>query len=285
MQLTSEGGIKNWLTELSKINDNDCRSPGFWKPYHLVTTGLTMKRVGAKNFTLPEEFQSYAARMKLWDSIDIDPPLIVNSRNTNGRFLPVHSFNRSYRDVISVGNKLAEVVIQTASLEYQDTINICLQELVNNFFDHANAEDNFPCLVAAQSWPKGGIVQVAIADSGIGIRNSLSKDDSLVEELKKGNACEISSRYGVSSKLNNGHSGYGLTLAKDLMKQANGRFILVSGNEIFIASGDDEKALISTNPWTGTLLVLEWKMNVSLNSINVYNNWPNVEGFNADDFF
>ncbi|QIN36819.1 ATP-binding protein [Legionella longbeachae] len=285
MQLTSEGGIKNWLTELSKINDNDCRSPGFWKPYHLVTTGLTMKRVGAKNFTLPEEFQSYAARMKLWESIDIEPPLIVNSRNANGRFLPVHSFNRSYRDVISVGNKLAEVVIQTASLEYQDTINICLQELVNNFFDHANAEDNLPCLVAAQSWPKGGVVQIAIADSGIGIRNSLSKDDNLVEELKKGNACEISSRYGVSSKLNNGHSGYGLTLAKDLMKQANGRFILVSGNEIFIASGDDEKALISTNPWTGTLLVLEWKMDVSLNSTCVYNNWPITEGFNADDFF
>lgn len=142
-----------------------------------------------------------------------------------------------------------------------------------------------PCLVAAQSWPKGGLVQIAIADSGIGIRNSLSENSDLANELSCGNACEISSRYGISSKLNNGHSGYGLTLAKDLMKQAGGKYILVSGNEIFSSSSKSDKASVTTDPWEGTLLILEWKMDVPLNSTQVYNGWPITEGFDEDDFF
>lgn len=285
MRKVTANEMSVWLSEIQKVSWGQTQCPCFLKPIHLVTIGLAVKQCGRKDLYLPPELASYASRMKLWEALNIPAPYQINDLSSKGRFLPVHRFDLSTRDVVSVTTELISIINKTASEEYRTSLNICIEELVNNFFDHANSDDELPCLIAAQSWPKGKLVQVAIADAGIGIRNSLSENTHLQDTLETQNACTLASTYGISSKPNKGHSGYGLALAKDLMKQANGSYILVSGNELY--STTENKAISSKlqYPWDGTILVLEWSLDSELNSKSVYNNWPLPDGFENDDFF
>lgn len=244
--------------------------------------GLAVKKGGWRNFTIPDALEKYAARMNLWNSVGMKPPCNVTHRSQKGKFLPVKRFDQKQRDVQTVAADLAGIINKTLSDEYHNSLSICLEELVNNFFDHSQSGNNLPCLVAAQSWPAGKLVQVAIADAGIGIRTSLTENNDLKHALKQKNACRLASTYGISSKPGNDHSGYGLTLAKDLMRQAKGSYILLSGNEIYSLTGGAQQLSCT---WAGTLLVLEWSLDSQLNSKSVYDSWPLPKGFNEDDFF
>ncbi len=285
MRKVTANEINAWLGEIQKVSWGQTHCPAFLKPIHLVTIGLAVKQCGRKDLYFPPALASYASRMNLWETVGIPAPYQVKCLPSTGRFLPVCRFDLSTRDVLSVTTQLASIINKTLSEEYRASLNICIEELVNNFFDHANADEELPCLIAAQSWPKGKLVQVAIADAGIGIRRSLSENTCLQSSLETQNACTLASTYGISSKLNKGHSGYGLTLAKDLMKQANGSYILVSGDELYSTVGEKSVASGLQSPWDGTLLVLEWSLDSELNSTSVYNNWPLPDGFNHNDFF
>lgn len=286
MQPINSNIITTWIGLLERISSNQCVCPSFFKPFHLVTLGLAVKKAGFNTFTLPDgEFSQYAARMRLWESVGMDSDIRVNIKEHSGKFLPVHTFNKNQRDVQHVASELATIVSNTTTEEYQSALSVCLEELVNNFFDHANAKSDLPCLVCAQSWPNGKLVQLAIADVGIGIRSSLSENQNLISPLSTGNSCEISSQYGITSKPNNNHSGYGLTFAKDLMKSSGGTYILLSGNEFFSCNNQQEISGTIDSTWNGALLVLEWKIDAPLDSKIIYDNWPMPEGYSADDFF
>lgn len=286
MQGVNPREVIAWINELQKIPTSEaCAAPSFLKPFHLVTTGLAVKRGGWSNFGLPDELEKYAARMNLWNSVGMEPPCTVTRRSQAGRFLPVKRFDQQQRDVQTVAIELASIINMTLSDEYHSSLSACLEELVNNFFDHSQSGNELPCLIAAQSWPAGKLVQVAIADAGIGIRSSLTENADLAPQLNQENACKLASTYGISSKPGNNHSGYGLTLAKDLMKQSNGSYILLSGNEIYSSTRGHGASQKLTCTWNGTILVLEWSLDSQLNSKSVYDSWPLPEGFNEDDFF
>lgn len=286
MQTTSHSDIQGWITELhEELPNGQCECPQFLKPFHLVTMGLAIKQAGWENFKLPEALSRYAARMELWESVDIVSPVKVNKRSPSGKFLPVQRFDKDNRNVSNVVSRLQEIVANTASEATKNALDNCLQELINNFFDHANSDVMLPCLVAAQSWPKGKLIQVAIADAGIGIRASLEENHNLQGELRGGNACEIASKYSITSKPGNGHSGYGLTLTRDLMEQANGNFILFSGKELFSYTNGVPKSYSIPAEWKGTLLILEWNIDTTLDAKCVYRGWPIPNGFNANEFF
>ncbi len=277
--------LYNWINEINTSPQAKLTWPKFLKPYHLITLALSLKKAGENNLELPDELKSYAIRMHLWESIGGQASNTVKENATEEKFLPIHSFSENKRNVNDVVDKLAKIIKKNTSEEIKNSLSACLQEIVNNFFDHANAKKELPCLVAAQSWPKAKLLQVAIADAGIGIRDSLSRNSELHPALNKRNACELASEYGITSKPNQGHSGYGLTLAKDLMKLCGGTFALFSGDEIFWLEQEQSASEKTDCKWNGTLLILEWKMDKELNVGSVYKSWPLPQGFNEDDFF
>lgn len=271
--------VGDWLEQLHMLSSGQAaHCPSFLKPIHLVTMGLAAKKCGGQGLRLPQHLEKYASRMHLWESVGMTAPCSVTHLPPDGRFLPVHRFDLSTRDVLSVINQLASIINRTLSEEYRASLSVCIEELVNNFFDHADSAHTLPCLTAAQCWPNSGrLVQVAIADAGVGVRCSLGENTALIKRLAEGNACELASTYGISCKPHNGHSGYGLALAEGLMKQANGTYILVSGNEIYAVSGKKITASQLQYAWDGTILVLEWSLDTELDSLSVYNSWPSPE--------
>lgn len=274
MQGTSFNALAGWLNEIKKIPTGNCAAPRFLKPFHFVTLGLAVKQAGWSALELPEELKSYAVRMQLWEAVGIKTPHPMKKNPPKGNFLPVEALHNSNKHVDRITNHLVDLIKKNVSKEYRESLSICLQEIANNFFDHANVVDGSPCLICAQSWPKGNLVQIAIADTGIGIRKSLSGNEELSYELSTYNACKLASKYGVTSKPGTCHSGFGLALANDLMAKSNGTYVLLSGNEMFVRERGENISFELDCTWHGTLLILEWNIDSDLNVKAVYDDWP-----------
>jgi signal transduction histidine kinase len=158
-----------------------------------------------------------------------------------------------------------------------ESVEVALTELLNNCFDHSEQEgDNFG-LTCAQAWPRGSLAQVAIVDTGVGIRQTLGANRALSERLASENACQLATEYGVSGKLGKGHSGFGLTLANDILRQNGGRLAVVSGYELYFSGPNERRSVRLVHPWRGTVVIFEWRTDRDLSSRAVYANWPDSE--------
>ncbi|WP_080425200.1 ATP-binding protein [Burkholderia ubonensis] len=284
MKPTKLRDITSWVSSVEQlVDEGTCACPSFFRPFHFLILAMELKRSGG-NVSLPEKIMRYAVRMRLWEAIDQAPPFNINAYNPAGKFHPVEPLI-DQNAVDDTSECLVEIFrragIDDGAIDGARTV---VQELLGNCFAHAESDNGLHGLACAQYWPGGDLAQIAICDSGIGIRTSLSANDDLLLELVKRNACEMATEYSVTSKPGKGHSGYGLTLARDLIEQAGGTIYVVSQDEFFYSSGGvtDYGGIPTT--LNGTLIVLEWDTKVPLNLRQVYNAWPLPEGMDDDDY-
>lgn len=282
---TKLGDLELWHKHLKQLKEERfCPSPGFLMPYHFVTMALLLKQEGAGHVALPDEITEYAARLKLWEAIGLQSPVVVPSEPRGSRYHELTPME-SLGDVDNVASNLARMLTSNASAcsqESGENIFIMLVELLGNCYHHARASDGLHGLACAQTWYRDSRAQFAIADSGIGIRESLAESADLAKRLRQNNACDLASQYGISSKLGKGHAGYGLTLARDLAERTPGSMLFVQScsEAIFIENRRLKVIDKFDHAITGTLVVFEWDMGRALDLESVYRSWPNPE---ADD--
>lgn len=289
MKHTSITEIHKWLEQLKVLaSEKTCQAPEFFRPFHFITLALVLKSQGALDIALPNALRNYAARMHLWEAIGIPPPRIRrNEHDANGRFLPIEPL-RSRADVQDCSDRLASITrLANASAESCTSLSIAVSELIDNCFSHANVErDGLHGLACAQYWPKGQLMQIAIADMGIGIRSTFTQADrqEYRERVKTMNCCALATELGASSKLDNGHAGYGLALARQLAEQNKGTITVYSGSEWLHSSNGQCMEGGDGVGWNGTMIVAEFNTALPLSTQAVYQNWPPVRGYEDDDF-
>lgn len=285
MQLTSIKSVQSWIAALHElVTTGNCRDPDFFRPYHLALMGMFLRLNPVAGLALSPKLEGYASRMHLWDAIDCPPPVRVNELDSTGRFQPLVML-RNPEAVDETSRSLLEIFkgagADDQSLKSADNV---VSELLGNCYAHSEVENGMYGLACAQLWSRGNKAQIAIVDTGVGIRHSLQASGLYNEELRTANACELAAEYTVTSKPTRGHSGYGLTLARDLLELNRGALFVVSHDEWFAvrggcrASGDLECRL------PGTLVLLEWNTDIPLDSKKVYDSWPLPEGMTDDDF-
>lgn len=262
------------------------QTPAFFRPFHFVLLALTMQRCGWPNIELTEgdaKFAAYAARMHLWDALGMEPQVRVNKRDPTGRFHPLTRLEDP-ESVENTSSKLSKLFGHHGN-ETVRSIDIAVSELVGNSYAHSDIAAGLRGFVCAQKWPAGGKAQIAIGDSGIGIRRSLMQSNEY-QNLSLGiNACELATQYEVTSKRGRGHSGYGLTLARDLIQNNGGAFFLLSNDEYYTSKAGCQDSGKLDAPIQGTVVVLEWNTQIPLSAKDVYDGWPSLEGDDYDDDF
>lgn len=251
--------------------------PSFYRPMHFIGLALTLQKRRPKNFTIQQnhEFLRYTTRMQLWESLGLPSPLKVSQLNPRGRFHPLTPL-QSPQAVDKISSELAHL-FSSEGAENKSSIEIAVAELVGNSFAHSSSQNGDYGFVCAQKWPRANKAQIAIGDSGIGIRASLDTSSEFSNILLKRNACELATEYEVTSKRGKNHSGFGLTLARSLIQNNNGTFLLVSYDEYLIDKGAYADIGILQTPFPGTLVVMEWHTNIPLSATEVYNSWPSPE--------
>lgn len=289
MEHTSIKEIYSWLSQLELlVSEKTCQAPEFFRPFHFISLALTLKSKGARGITLPDSLRTYAARMHLWEAIGLPAPRSGRHEHDGlGRFLPIEPL-RSRSDVQDCSNRLSEITKHTqASEESCQSLSIAISELIDNCFSHAKSEsEGLHGLACAQYWPRGQLMQIAIADMGMGIRRTFDRADreEFRAKVKAMNCCALATELGASSKLDNGHAGYGLALARQLAEQNKGTITVYSGSEWFHSTkgycSEDGNGVV----WNGTMVVTEFNTANPLSTQAVYQNWPPVRGYDDDDF-
>lgn len=288
MNSTQIGELHDWLSQLQGLVQNKtCKSPAFLRPYHLATLALVLKSEKAAQVGIPDHLADYATRMHLWKAIGLQSPHGGRAENdATGRFLPVEPLRD--RNVVDECSRRLAAITKHANLNEKShsSLDISVSELVDNCFAHAGLKTGLHGVACAQYWPRGNLVQIAIADRGMGIRSSLeSAETPEVRSLAASrNCCELATEFGVTSKPSH-HAGYGLALARQMIARNGGTLIVVSRQEWFLSQGDLLRNGNRGVNWPGTLIVCEFNTDRPISTAEVYASWPTqVRGYDDDDF-
>lgn len=219
------------------------------------------------------EKHGYQAFMGFFRSLEINFGSDSNALPSGETYLPIKDFKlavlkgtaKSMRRPVAEmidehSGQLAGILTKDPSSELFSGIKYLLREIIRNSAEHSQAESLLYC---AQFWPTKKKLEIAIVDSGIGVRSSLAANPHLVMSSDF-DAIKLAMLPGVSGKAFAGakvrradpwqNSGYGLYMASRLCSD-NGQFFIGSNASGLYLSGDGEKRI----EWglLGTAIVLE----------------------------
>ncbi len=136
-------------------------------------TGKSLELVNAsKGWTF-----NYLQRINFFEACGISLPENFTRRPADGRFMEcLHIGTNGRIDADAISSEIADCLFPELSDETDpsltgiyDCIEYSVSELVLNVIQHSRGSG----FVAAQFYPSKGVTQVTIADSGIGIKESL----------------------------------------------------------------------------------------------------------------
>jgi hypothetical protein len=186
---------------------------------------------------------SYLQRMDFFTLCGLKLPEHFRRHDAQGRFVTLRRIDSSLTgQVDTVAAEIARCLFpEQADSDNpdltgpHDLVVYAATELINNVLQHARA----PGFTLAQVYPQQHMVRLAIADYGIGIRSSFEENqppfwDAAMSDLDAlGFALEpkVSSKLNVSSGWWVGggiNAGVGLSILKELARDADGIFTLIS---------------------------------------------------------
>jgi hypothetical protein len=232
----------------------------------------------AKNF----QASSYASHMGFFRAINLDFGNEPGEAKGSATYLPITILSirelqkEAAQKAIHAGQILEHHAMQLARLLTQedksnlvDTLTYTLREIMRNAVEHSESDSFQYC---GQYWPHRNIVQIAILDSGIGVKQSLSNNPNL-RIISDDQALRLSILPGISGKpLHHKieeyddweNSGYGLYLTKRLCTKG-GSFFICSGNKgLYSKANENEKYLSSNFQGTALRMILDKNSTSSL---------------------
>jgi anti-sigma regulatory factor (Ser/Thr protein kinase) len=217
----------------------------------------------------------YLERMGLFKLLGVDSGFSVASREEAGRFIPLQ--------VIRSGQQLSGFIQNLAPLLHAEDhsqaepIQYVMSELVRNTIEHAGFAE--PAVVAAQVFPKTGVVAIGVADCGSGISTSLRLSHPITDDL---NGVQTAMRPGVTGKTNRiggtgDNAGAGLFFCKSMALTSGNHMVVYSGTGLYKllkAKTDEGRRILHANPehdhatrrsempaWPGTLVGIDISVN------------------------
>ncbi|ABB32759.1 hypothetical protein GeomeDRAFT_2114 [Geobacter metallireducens RCH3] len=223
--------------------------------YHLAnflgdTPGITLKvaRFNIYNAHL------YAAHMGFFKSFGLDFGNNAGQAKGSAYYIPITIFNvdqirsESHTEGVHIGDvleskarDLAKMLTRRNDGDLVDTLEFSLREMFRNVVEHSGAKRIGIC---GQYWPTKHMVEIAILDNGIGIKESLKNNPFLLIETDK-DALNCALLPGVSGKAYRGaktnkgkghwsNSGFGLFMTSELCRNGGSFFICSKSSGIML---------------------------------------------------
>jgi len=219
---------------------------------------------------------NYAARMRLFQHLNISYNPDLEEHEEAGRFMPLTQ--------VRTHSELASVIANVSALLHLDkepaglaAVQYCVSELIRNVLEHSSSVDG--AFVCAQRYlnknPRR--VSIAVADCGSGISEHLKSaypqvgNDSVTAlrfAMMPGITGAQRGMYGTPD-----NAGAGLFITRTIAKTTGGYFVLLSGNaayrlrrsakgsqaELYLDAFDDRRhdLVKLENPWRGTVATVE----------------------------
>lgn len=216
----------------------------------------------------------YAAHMGFFKAFGLDFGKEPGEASGSHHYIPITIFNvevlegearENYTEMGSVleehSRKLAQVLTRTRESDLVDTLEYSLREMFRNAVEHSQATNFGFC---AQYWPTKKEVEIAILDSGIGIKNSISANPHLNITSDK-DAIYYALLPGISGKAFKGarsqrrgvwnNSGFGLFMTSEICRNG-GSFFICSGESGVLLKSQQKRVLGTNLPGTAIRMIL-----------------------------
>jgi len=191
----------------------------------------------------------YLQRIDFLHHLGIDYPETFVRHPAAHRFVPVQTLNFATGSVDKIASEITTCVLPGTAPD--DDVFQALQyscgELLSNSKYHS-AGRGFVC---AQFFPARNLVRIAVADDGGGIRGSFTGTSREAEAGTADAAIRLALLPGVSSALlrtvpqpygGQNHRGVGLSITRELTKEARGQFTIVTEDGWFDEFAGSEKS-------------------------------------------
>jgi hypothetical protein len=238
----------------------DLSATTFVEPTGLVTIAALADQASRENrsidFTPPGDYgvRNYLSRMGVKHHLDglfteHGLPDVASNPHPE-ELLELQKFATEFD-----GEQLAQLLYDKVSghtdAQIPETLYTSICELAANATTHAQVPHGF---AAAQTFWQGGWERIvfAVADSGIGIQQSLAKHYQLADARE---ALQEAVKYGTSGTGEAGR-GSGLHDVMDAVVGLQGRFTIISGNAKLVATSDNNEVKVFATPsaYPGTLI-------------------------------
>ena len=205
------------------------------------------------------EEKSYAGTMGFFKYISesVDIGKMPGEANGSKNYIPITliKVDELQQDEISHGNymvvgnliekeagRLAHIV-DRGNKELHKLLTYLIREILRNTPEHAGTNNMWVC---GQYWPSFELAEIAIADEGIGIYNSITQNHAHEEYITDNEkALQWALKAGISeafipsrkqkSRDEWANSGFGLYMVNEICKHLNGSFCIISyGNYMLI---------------------------------------------------
>lgn len=189
---------------------------------------------------------NYAARMHLFDSLNLEYQSNRTEHEESGRFIPIRRVqnHNDIRNVIGETSALLHLHDEPDSLA---AVQYCVSELIRNVLEHSGSEDG--AFVCAQRYEKSKVrrLTIAVADCGVGIAKHLGEAKPEIAQdhsLALGYAMQpgvTGAKAGIYGTPDN--AGAGLFVTRCIAKGTGGYFLLVSGDAAYrLRRSDDDQS-------------------------------------------
>lgn len=208
------------------------------------------------------QIRDYLQRMDLFKVIGFDMNETFTRHNSRGRFVPVRLIDHR---VDEIGYDIA-LCLAPGGDDYghplcglYDVVWYVFTELGNNVRQHSRGTG----YAAAQVERHEGLVKIAIADNGQGIRQSfIDAELQWADALDDAQAIEKAIEPKISSKGQPANEGVGLTLVFRLIQLAGGWMLVASGSGyVLLDSKGNRKVgrLPKSGAYDGTVVALTFR--------------------------
>ncbi|MBO4434872.1 MAG: ATP-binding protein [Bacteroidales bacterium] len=166
------------------------------------------------------------------------------------------------KNIQQVYRRLVEVLVHQPEVETSllQGMSYCFYEVMDNVLIHSGKNVG---IVITNYSESEHLIQILVADDGVGIRASLAENDEYAD-VTEPQALE----YCIKDKVSDGKGmGFGLYSTSRLINTAGHKLIIRSGGHTLSANG--EMTVTESEPWTGTIVYFELRSDLDIDSASV----------------
>jgi anti-sigma regulatory factor (Ser/Thr protein kinase) len=160
----------------------------------------------------------------------------------------------------------------------RSALKTCVNELIENVFYHARSPVD--ALFAVQVYKKKNVTELVIADTGRGIRAALAEKEEYRDHLQDDcSAITLAIQKNVTT-MDDPKRGIGLWVASELVRQNEGRMLIVS-HDGGVSLSRNGRSNVQAPFWPGTLIAVEFRTDRPMSVGAVYDSgdFPDAESF------
>lgn len=213
----------------------------------IAALGIKMDPTYIKCDDLEAKSKHYLERMGLFDFLGIESGIQITKHEAAGRFVPLTQIKNS--------KELTKFITEVTPLFHlkplhAEPLRYVLSELIRNVLEHSSSK--YGAIVSAQYYLKTNTIRIGIADTGVGIWQTINQSHNPKNDLDAIRLALIPGITGTTKKEGGTeyNAGAGLFFIKSIATVNKDFFVIYSGNAMYkLLKRNGKKIMLHADPF------------------------------------